>query len=218
MRWVRTRVLPEPAPASTSSGPSPWRTASRCGSLSSASSRSARSVPASVGAGAWPAAPFSGVLNSVWRATAPSIARRSAGPSLRLDAGFDRFFDRFGEAFEDRFFELFVGVFAQFFEHAFAQFGVAAFFQPLFERGEDALPVEDDEFLDLVELPVAVLFDQADVDRLTVEVAALEGRVGCRRGAVDFYLRHLDRVGIPLGVLGVFFALFERFLPFGAFD
>ena len=25
MRWVRTRVLPEPAPARTSSGPSPWR-------------------------------------------------------------------------------------------------------------------------------------------------------------------------------------------------
>ena len=33
-RWVSTRVLPLPAPASTSSGPSPWRTASRCGGLS----------------------------------------------------------------------------------------------------------------------------------------------------------------------------------------
>ena len=32
-RCVRTRVLPLPAPASTSSGPSPWRTASRCGGL-----------------------------------------------------------------------------------------------------------------------------------------------------------------------------------------
>ena len=29
MRWVRTRVLPEPAPAMTSRGPSPWTTASR---------------------------------------------------------------------------------------------------------------------------------------------------------------------------------------------
>ena len=29
MRWVRTRVLPEPAPAMTSSGPSSWMTASR---------------------------------------------------------------------------------------------------------------------------------------------------------------------------------------------
>src|SRR3954469_14103730 len=28
MRWVRTLVLPEPAPATTSSGPSPWTTAS----------------------------------------------------------------------------------------------------------------------------------------------------------------------------------------------
>ena len=33
-RWVRTRVLPLPAPASTRSGPSPWSTASRCAGLS----------------------------------------------------------------------------------------------------------------------------------------------------------------------------------------
>ena len=31
MRYVSTRVLPEPAPASTSSGPSMVTTASRCG-------------------------------------------------------------------------------------------------------------------------------------------------------------------------------------------
>src|SRR3954453_7473837 len=31
MRWVSTRVLPEPAPARISSGPSPCSTASRCG-------------------------------------------------------------------------------------------------------------------------------------------------------------------------------------------
>src|SRR4029453_16438293 len=30
MRWVRTRVLPDPAPATTSSGPSAWVTASDC--------------------------------------------------------------------------------------------------------------------------------------------------------------------------------------------
>src|SRR3954449_8832768 len=34
MRWVSTRVLPEPAPARMSSGPAPWVTASRCGGLS----------------------------------------------------------------------------------------------------------------------------------------------------------------------------------------
>ena len=34
MRYVITRVLPEPAPASTSSGPPPWLAASRCGGLS----------------------------------------------------------------------------------------------------------------------------------------------------------------------------------------
>src|SRR4051812_814681 len=33
MRWVRTLVLPEPAPATTSSGPSVWVTASRCTGL-----------------------------------------------------------------------------------------------------------------------------------------------------------------------------------------
>ena len=32
-RWVMTRVLPEPAPASTSCAPSPWVTAARCSSL-----------------------------------------------------------------------------------------------------------------------------------------------------------------------------------------
>src|SRR4029450_4761943 len=31
MRWVKTRVLPEPAPAKMRSGPSVWRTASRWG-------------------------------------------------------------------------------------------------------------------------------------------------------------------------------------------
>ena len=40
MRWVSTRVLPEPAPARISSGPSPCRTASRCGGFRP-SSRSA---------------------------------------------------------------------------------------------------------------------------------------------------------------------------------
>src|SRR5215213_3030833 len=42
MRWVRTRVLPDPAPATTSSGPSPWVTASACSGLRPASSSWAR--------------------------------------------------------------------------------------------------------------------------------------------------------------------------------
>src|SRR5918997_7052773 len=42
MRWVRTRVLPDPAPATTSSGPSPCVTASACSGFSPASSSWAR--------------------------------------------------------------------------------------------------------------------------------------------------------------------------------
>src|SRR4051812_27379623 len=40
MRWVSTRVLPEPAPARINSGPSPCTTASRWGGLRPASSSS----------------------------------------------------------------------------------------------------------------------------------------------------------------------------------
>src|SRR5215217_3476169 len=40
MRWVSTRVLPDPAPARIRSGPSPWVTASRWGGFSPASSSS----------------------------------------------------------------------------------------------------------------------------------------------------------------------------------
>src|SRR3954471_23973723 len=40
MRWVSTRVLPDPAPARISSGPSPCTTASRWGGLRPASSSS----------------------------------------------------------------------------------------------------------------------------------------------------------------------------------
>src|SRR4051794_6694424 len=43
MRWVRTRVLPEPAPAITSSGEPSWTTALRCWSLSPSSRRAASS-------------------------------------------------------------------------------------------------------------------------------------------------------------------------------
>ena len=50
IRWVSTRVLPEPAPASTSSGPSACVTASRCGGLRSASRRSTGSAPGAIGA------------------------------------------------------------------------------------------------------------------------------------------------------------------------
>ena len=41
IRWVSTRVLPEPAPATTSSGPSVQSTASRCCGLSVSSERAA---------------------------------------------------------------------------------------------------------------------------------------------------------------------------------
>src|SRR3954464_14419151 len=48
MRWVSTRVLPDPAPATMSSGPPSWTTASRCGPFRPASMRS-RSRPAEPG-------------------------------------------------------------------------------------------------------------------------------------------------------------------------
>ena len=51
MRWVSTRVLPEPAPATISSGVPLWVTAARCGSLSPSSSASgSRPAPAVRGA------------------------------------------------------------------------------------------------------------------------------------------------------------------------
>ena len=50
IRCVRARVLPDPAPARISSGPSPKVTASRCGPLRPASRRSTWSAPASIGA------------------------------------------------------------------------------------------------------------------------------------------------------------------------
>src|ERR687898_1559018 len=49
MRWVSTRVLPDPAPATTSSGPSAWVTASDWTGLSPPSSPDA---PSGAGAGA----------------------------------------------------------------------------------------------------------------------------------------------------------------------
>jgi hypothetical protein len=44
IRRVSTRVLPEPAPATTSSGAPAWTTACRCGSLSPSSSVSGSDV------------------------------------------------------------------------------------------------------------------------------------------------------------------------------
>src|SRR3954447_6596714 len=44
MRWVSTRVLPEPAPARISSGPSPCSTASRWGGFRPARRDSTRSA------------------------------------------------------------------------------------------------------------------------------------------------------------------------------
>ena len=51
MRCASTRVLPEPAPATMSSGPPSWTTAWRCGPLSPASMRSS-SRPSGAGRGA----------------------------------------------------------------------------------------------------------------------------------------------------------------------
>ena len=50
MRRVSTRVLPEPAPATTSSGVPSWTTAARCGSLSPARRSSARRLCADASA------------------------------------------------------------------------------------------------------------------------------------------------------------------------
>jgi len=47
MRWVMTRVFPEPAPASTSSGPPAWTTAARCAGLSESSKLSGGFTPLS---------------------------------------------------------------------------------------------------------------------------------------------------------------------------
>ena len=49
MRWVSTRVLPEPAPARMSSGPSPWVTAARWGALRPSSRAAIRSSAAASG-------------------------------------------------------------------------------------------------------------------------------------------------------------------------
>ena len=82
MRWVRTRVLPEPAPARTSSGPSPCLTASRCGWLRPASRRSTRSAPGSVGAPRPSLAP-----RARSAASPPSIEAGAAGLSRRPKSG-----------------------------------------------------------------------------------------------------------------------------------
>src|SRR5687768_8025868 len=85
MRWVSTRVFPEPAPASTSSGPSPCVTASRWAGLRSASRRSTASAPGSTGA------PYSAsalTAPRIVRGAAPALGRCSAAggarPALRL--------------------------------------------------------------------------------------------------------------------------------------
>ena len=50
MRWVSTRVLPEPAPATISSGEPAWTTASRWRGLSPSSSAAPRAVRGWTGA------------------------------------------------------------------------------------------------------------------------------------------------------------------------
>ena len=85
MRCVSTRVLPEPAPARTSSGPSPCTTASRCGGLSPSRSSWARS---SDFARARSAVPAPAARRRRWRR--PDASRRRAGfrpSSRRPDCG-----------------------------------------------------------------------------------------------------------------------------------
>ena len=60
MRCVSTRVLPEPAPATTSSGPPRWTTASSWSGFSP-------SIGGSVAAGAWPASDASGMSAPILR-------------------------------------------------------------------------------------------------------------------------------------------------------
>ncbi len=81
MRRVSTRVLPEPAPATTSNGAPSWTTASRCGSLSPSSSSSRvgrlrfRGVPSSSGAGSAAGRPGSG--NCVVISEQPYVRKRT---------------------------------------------------------------------------------------------------------------------------------------------
>src|SRR3954451_5161723 len=80
MRWVSTRVLPEPAPARMSSGPSPNSTASRCGGVRPASSSSTASACSSRGS-------TSSERRSMWgsaaiAANASARCGRSAGATV----------------------------------------------------------------------------------------------------------------------------------------
>ena len=80
MRWVSTRVLPEPAPARTSSGPSPWTTACALGLV-----QPGEQPLGAVGAGfdRGPALHASGGLSESICSITPRIATAAAGPALR---------------------------------------------------------------------------------------------------------------------------------------
>src|SRR3954451_3670945 len=90
MRCVSTRVLPEPAPARMSSGPSPCRTASRCGGF-----RPSRRASMAASAGMLPEdasarrgrvrVPRAVALTDDIRAGAERVAR--AARSVRIDEG-----------------------------------------------------------------------------------------------------------------------------------
>ena len=95
MRWVRTRVLPEPAPATTSSGPSAWTTASDCTGLSPSSRSLMGSWMApsgrtpgdgASGASGAPSGPASASAVSNRGTSWPGIARPIVGPGCDTGA------------------------------------------------------------------------------------------------------------------------------------
>src|SRR5680860_747158 len=95
MRWVRTRVLPEPAPAITRTGPSPAVTASRCSSLSPSRAASAVAgltpptiTPSSPGRRA-PATGLSDGRGIACRAVGGGGAALLSGPVLVGEAGLE---------------------------------------------------------------------------------------------------------------------------------
>ena len=91
MRWVMTRVFPEPAPASTRSGPAVVVTARRCASFSGARMRSSTALSASPESGARAGVERSagdgspvgsrGRLTRVFYRPPPSAHEKRRGPS-----------------------------------------------------------------------------------------------------------------------------------------
>ena len=97
MRWVSTRVLPEPAPASTSSGPSPW-----LDRLALRRVEAGKQALDAVGAGLGRAAPEPPAppraVELALQAHPPSIARGAAGACGARRGRYSQLFDDFDRA------------------------------------------------------------------------------------------------------------------------